>query len=526
MAILINQGFYIPFSNFPSNSVLEQTVQIIKKKFSITYTDKILKKTFYNKSFIIDYTKKYIILKRFGYYLLFEPVNLKINFKQNPHLSISWIGEQTYNQSIITTHILNNIFNTPEKGNAGCIVKLKPGQGKTYIASYLIAALKCRTIIIHHTSNIFEQTKKAIKSTISGNYTIGEYSGQKKKYGHIIIMTIHSALSPTFTFKDKTISAKNLFEKFDLIIFDECHKYLSDNRLKIFNTHQFKYTLGLSATPFEHPKHFGIISTWVIGPILNCESLPGYQEPKEENQFKGTIFKYNYSSFENYTRRSTYNNTVSFTETVKQMCHDHYRTSLIIQIIKHALQKDHNIILFAEFIPYLKVIYELLKSFGLTNSLITEPIFNPENFEPIILTGGAGIKKMNQAEKSDIILTTYGYMGTGKSIPRLDCCIFATPRRKNTEQYIGRILREGSDKSISRTIYDIVDTKLSLKSQFYDRNKIYTAYANIFKIVQVDVNYSELTPYDYELIFKTEMDEEINEEDENEISNILLPILN
>ena len=90
-----------------------------------------------------------------------------------------------------------------------------------------------------------------------------------------------------------------------------------------------------------------------------------------------------------------------------------------------------------------------------------------------VLTGGSkGEQINNSVEKATMIFTTYGYMGTGKSIPKMDTILPVTPRRNGFEQVIGRIFRPGPNKNV-RWLVDLVDWKINLKSQWYERLNVY-----------------------------------------------------
>lgn len=90
-----------------------------------------------------------------------------------------------------------------------------------------------------------------------------------------------------------------------------------------------------------------------------------------------------------------------------------------------------------------------------------------------VLTGGASGEQISRSSaKATMIFTTYGYMGTGKSIPKMDTILFITPRRNGVEQVIGRIFRPGPNKNV-RWIIDIIDWKINLKSQWYERLNVY-----------------------------------------------------
>ena len=54
----------------------------------------------------------------------------------------------------------------------------------------------------------------------------------------------------------------------------------------------------------------------------------------------------------------------------------------------------------------------------------------------------------------------------------MDTILFVTPRRNGVEQVIGRVFRPGKNKN-ERWIIDIIDWKINLKSQWYERLDVY-----------------------------------------------------
>jgi predicted helicase len=75
--------------------------------------------------------------------------------------------------------------------------------------------------------------------------------------------------------------------------------------------------------------------------------------------------------------------------------------------------------------------------------------------------------------KQSIILTTYKYCSKGISIDKMDAIVLCQPRKADTEQTIGRILRASGNVKSERIIIDIIDMCTTLKSQFSHRKKIY-----------------------------------------------------
>ena len=296
------------------------------------------------------------------------------------------------------------------------------------------------------------------------NVNIGLWYGKKKLYlpeTQIIISIINSALK---------------FENWNdigLCIFDEAHLYCSKGRSEIFDKCQSTYMLGLSATP-EVKKEVNdgtyAIIQWNIGPILNASNLPDYTI--DDIPFQGNVRLIKYYGHEDYTK--TYINEildmVSNPKMIKQLTEDPYRLKLIIKLTREIIQQPNvNLFIFANRRDYLETICEKLKD---ENALF---MTNEEEAKQVMtIMGQSSDKDVYEAEQySRIILTTYQYFGTGKSIPRMNAMIIATPFKTNSRQYIGRIFRLNSDYSIVRKIIDIVDWNTTLKSQYYARKKFY-----------------------------------------------------
>jgi CheY-like chemotaxis protein len=146
---------------------------------------------------------------------------------------------------------------------------------------------------------------------------------------------------------------------------------------------------------------------------------------------------------------------------INQICEDPYRLRLVINLILELCGDDKNIFVFADRREYLKQIksHELL---------------NRPDLVIMDLMGGASADDMDSAKKTaKVILTTYQFMGTGVSIPRMDALILATPRKTKSRQYINRIFRLGGDYSSVRKVIDVVDWRTHMKAQYYHRKKYY-----------------------------------------------------
>jgi hypothetical protein len=72
--------------------------------------------------------------------------------------------------------------------------------------------------------------------------------------------------------------------------------------------------------------------------------------------------------------------------------------------------------------------------------------------------------------------------------------VLVSPRRNGSRQIIGRILRRNSDDKIIRQIVDIVDVYTPLKSQSYERIKIYKEKFGKNNIKKINKNWNEYEP--------------------------------
>ncbi len=449
----------------------------------------------------IDRKKERIIVPRFG---IFEILNKKfglhgyaikcqISSGENPVEPFKWNSnmELTNNQKIIYNYLMKNVYSNERvnSGSAGAILNLEAGQGKSYLATYLMHIFQKKTAIILHSTALIEQWVKVLKSCY--NNSIGYYYGLKKIDGDIIIFIIDSALNDIFTFRKhgskETVQmhALDFYKIFGYIIYDECHEYASKMRSKAFKNAQATYMLGLSATPDENNMKFDPVVWWELGPVIKADSINGYQSTK--NSFCADVHRIMYYGPSKYTKliKNEITGVVSVSNTINMICEDKLRTQLVIKCIDECLNKGLYTFVFADRREYLEEIRILLKKKGELVEIVT----NDEDYVRVV--GGAKLEVLEQAEQSaKVILTTYGYMGTGKSVVKMNGLVLATPRKSKMKQYINRIFRLGSDASIKRHIYDIVDMKITLKNQWNTRKLYYLSKG--YSILEEKIKYENI----------------------------------
>jgi superfamily II DNA or RNA helicase len=451
-----------------------------------------------------DLTDMKYIFPRFGFLNYIEKNFKNYNFKnkiglgKKPSVPFKWTGSFTDNQPIISTHIMNNYFNKENStaGKSGVILNLAAGQGKTFLATGLIEKLQRKTLIICHNKTILHQWIKILNKAYPKN-KIAYFYGEKKEDGDIIVGVINSLL----------MQSKEYFHKFGYVILDEVHEYVAKTRKQIYNLASSTYMLGLSATPNERTDGLDIVNIWSCGPILIAKDLDGYTE--DNIPFKGEVKMIKYLGHPDYTKIIT-NKTleiVSFSQMISQMCDDPYRIHLIVKTIYELRQKNMNILVFADRRSYLENIRIELDRFHIINDILDDIKINSKR-----VVGGASAEDIDYAElHSNVILSTFQFFGTGKSIPKLDAIILCSPRKRKSKQFVGRIFRLGGNYSIVRQIIDIVDWGSVLKSSWYNRKKFYNEME--YPIIETKVKYEELEDEMLKMGILAELDENDQEID-------------
>jgi hypothetical protein len=438
----------------------------------------------------VDKTKKRIIVPRFG---VFEVLNDKYGLARYgtksclkngdpPNEFFTWAGSLRPNQKTILKYMMNNIYtkDRKDKGSAGCILNLEAGQGKSYLAAYLMSRFQRKTAIVIHSTSLIDQWKEVIRNCYGAGITVGEFYGKKKTDGDVVLIVINSVLTSEFVVTDGRGRAKTTttftpieyFNQFGFIIYDEAHEYANKTSGKAFKIAQAPYMLGLSATPDENANKFDSLVWWGIGPVLTAETLTGYIPTDAD--FTGEVHRKMYYGKPEFTKllKNETTDMVSVTATIGMICEDPSRTSIVLDCIEDALEKNLYTFVFADRRTYLDDLRIALIARKVMSSDSIEMMTNSADYVRIV--GGTKNEALAEAEaKSKVIFTTYQYMGTGKSIGKMNGLVLATPRKSKMKQYIKRIFRLGSDASITRHIYDIVDMRVTIKNQWATRKRYY-----------------------------------------------------
>jgi superfamily II DNA or RNA helicase len=333
------------------------------------------------------------------------------------------------------------------------------GSGKTIIGIDLIAKLKQPALILVHKKQIFNQWLERIEHFLNiPKREIGQLASNKKKVGDKITVAMVQTLNKMSDFK-------NIFDKFGIIIVDECHHMPARMFRNVITKFRPYYLYGLTATPERKNNDEELIFIY-LGEILH----------KISNDFDKQAFSKNAKS--KISEKSKTNVIIKGTDLTvpfkvrtdnfqilsKILIFDSARNMQIINDIKSEADKGLKCLILTERKEHVEVLSYYLK----------------REYEIITLTGDLTDKqrreKIKQIESGNfqILLATGQLIGEGTDFPNLDCLFLIYPFAFSGKltQYIGRIQRGGS---ADKTIYDYRDIKIEYLEKFFKRrSKYYT----------------------------------------------------
>jgi len=427
-------------------------------------------------------------------------------FKTIPAEKFLKDGESTISlmdyQQAIHDHLIETVYKPDSEDpqeclERGCVLVLDTGRGKTYTAGGIIRTLGVKTLVVAHNSRGLEEWEKMLKNY--PNIKVGYYCTGKRVDGDVVIMVINSAMRQNFDFtpkkkkSDKVAPAKQVisrdkyFKQFGLVIYDEIPEYLSEKRRMLFWDTNFKYSLGLTATPEDNLNDWDPIYQMHVGPLIHATEIPGFTVDDIEWDF--TVRAINYYGPAEHTEQKV-SDTTNMTVCAwmaEQFVEDPYRNKMIIDIIQEYYDEGHCIFVFGEKRSVLTDFAEKIRE-----SLGLDPLI-PEDKEQIkdIMGGSSNADVQSAVDNSRIILTTYQYGSKGMSIGKMTRGIQLTPRRHGMKQVTGRLTRADGDVTIPRIWVDVRDCNTSLVSQKRERNADYIEKG--FEIEEEKISYTDIT---------------------------------
>ena len=386
--------------------------------------------------------------------------------------------------------IIDKYLNAVKDNGGGGIISVPCGYGKTVLALNLISKLKVKTLVIVHKTFLMNQWKERINEFLP-NSKIGIIQGDKidTKDKDIVIGMLQSISKRDYD--------SNIFNGFGFVIYDECHhlgaEIFSQSLLKT----NFKYLLGLSATP-TRADGLSKLFHWYLGPIIYSIKI------RENVKVNVDIIDF-YDTNPSYSKIScNINKKPNIPKMINNITAYQPRNKIIYNNIHKCLLDGRKILVLSDRRNHLEIIKKDLDIFNINiylllyykknTILFNETIWgrimyyycNNKIYTSGFYLGGMKQTQLEKTEKCNVLLGTFSMASEGFDCKYpLNTIILSSPK-SNIEQAVGRILRQEKNKITKiPLIIDIKDDFSFFSNQskkriaFYKKNN-YSILNNIY----------------------------------------------
>jgi superfamily II DNA or RNA helicase len=307
----------------------------------------------------------------------------------------------------------------------GGIIQAVTGSGKTVMALDIAVRLGNTTLIVVPRTSLMKQWADQIERWTSAKKDdIGIIQGATRNWRgkKFVVAMIHTLA------QNADAVSNELCNNFGTVIFDECHVVGAETFSRVAPLFNARYRIGLSATP-RRSDGMDPVFYWHLGPILARFT---------KLQAKPRIRILPYRGRDTHHGGCVWGGKLNLGRYFNRIAASAERKELVKRIIMKLATGDHEILVLADRVMYLKELRSMLIAEGIDKDKI-----------------GLLIGTVKQLDRK-IILGTYGSAGMGVDIPRLSALVLATPRA-DIVQPVGRVLRQGNP-----VIVDIVDVSSTI----------------------------------------------------------------
>ena len=355
------------------------------------------------------------------------------------------------------------------------------GSGKSFIMYLLVQYYRAflntknqKVLIIVPTTSLVEQL-----------------TSDFKEYG----MDVENVIHKIYSGKDKT-TTKNIiistwqsiyknprawFQKFGMILGDECHGFKSKSLSSIMNkATEAKYRYGMTGTLDGTTTH-KLVLEGLFGPVYNVTKTKNLQDDGTLAPLDIKVLLLNYSDEvrKNFGKK-TYQEEIEF------IIGNDARNMLISNLALSAT--GNTLVLFNRVDTHGKPLYEMI----LNRAKEGRKVFFVSG--EVATSDREAIRKIVEKQKDAIIVASLGTFSTGINIKNLHNIIFASPSKSQIRvlQSIGRGLRQSEDGRETK-LYDIADDLHWKKQRNFtllhsaERIKIYEKEEFKYKVIKVDI---------------------------------------
>lgn len=231
-----------------------------------------------------------------------------------------------------------------------------------------------------------------------------------------------------------------------------CHHIGSEVFSRALKKVNFKYSIGLSATP-KRKDGLTKVFTWYLGDIA-------YISEKRSDSVHVVFHEYNNNNPNYSEEHKLWNQKLNMAKMINNICEFPDRIDFLVKLIADTLTKEpeRRVLLLSDRRQHLHLIHDALSK---------------NNIESGFYYGGLSEGQLKDAETKTVILATFQYASEGFDMKGLDTLVLASPK-SDIVQVVGRILRDKpEDRKHIPQVIDIVDNFSMFPNQAKKRNTYY-----------------------------------------------------
>lgn len=347
-------------------------------------------------------------------------------------LVAAFLGQLTDEQESATAALLQSDYG---------VLAAATAFGKTVVASRIIAARACSTLILVHRRQLMDQWVARLSAFLDIDpKRIGVIGGGKRKpTGQIDVALIQSLV--------RKGEVSDVVANYGQLIVDECHHLPAVSFEAVARASKAKYVLGLSATVTRKDGHHPIV-------FMQCGPVRYKVDARKQASIRPFAHKVVFRHTAFFRAESPSDGTARIQELYGLMAKDEARNDLIFNDVLLALAAGRSPVILTERKDHLTDLAARLSKFA-------------KNV--IVFHGGMKAKAQKESERalkdvSDseerVLVATGRYLGEGFDDARLDTLFLTMPIswRGLLSQYAGRLHRLHPSKR-DVMIYDYVDAR-------------------------------------------------------------------
>jgi superfamily II DNA or RNA helicase len=313
----------------------------------------------------------------------------------------------------------------------GAIVEAQTGAGKTVLGLELMRRLGFKTLVIVHTTLLFQQWIEEVKKFFP-HYRVGLLQGDKVqvKDKDVVIGMLQSASMHEYP--------EWVYQEFGTVLVDEVHKTGAPEFSKMLTKFTPKYYVGLSGTIARNDRAENV---FIHGMGAVVSGMGDIEVLAPQVYFVDTGFVWIYrDQYGNFIEEPDELDKVKG-QFLKKIVESENRNEIIIRQTLKAVKAGRNILILSERVAHLEYLGMRLQK---------------EGVDVGVMVGKTSQTERTRVQKCQVICATNQLIGTGFNEPRLDTLIFASPIQ-DVVQPAGRIRRTHPDKK-TPLILDLVDS--------------------------------------------------------------------